>query len=74
MQGSLVKRSWAWLLSGVTLGAGCTAAVLVVVHGSFARGIVVGAVIVLVFGGLAVVLMQLADDPPEPYLPGWWAA
>jgi hypothetical protein len=59
IQWSFVKRSWAWLLSGVALGAAYTAAVLFLVHGSFARGMVVGAAIVLVFGGLAVVVMQL---------------
>jgi hypothetical protein len=64
MQWSFVKRSWAWLLSGVALGAGCTAAVLLVVHGSFARGLVVGAATVLVFGGLAVVVMQLTGSAP----------
>lgn len=64
MQWSFVKRSWAWLVSGVALGAGCTAAVLLVVHGSFARGLVVGAATVLVFGGLAVVVMQLTGSAP----------
>jgi hypothetical protein len=59
IQWSFVKRSWAWLLSGVAIGAACTAAVLFFVHSLFARGMIVGAAIVLVFGGLAVMVMQL---------------
>ncbi|WP_157695295.1 nuclease-related domain-containing protein [Nakamurella panacisegetis] len=52
------------MLSGVGLGAGGTAAVLLFVHGSFARGMVVGAAFVLVFGGLAVLVMQLTGTAP----------
>jgi hypothetical protein len=63
LQWSFVKRSSAWLLSGVVLGAACTAAVLLVVHGSFARGMVVGAAIAFHSNPSTRAAFEMFEDP-----------
>ncbi len=46
------------MVGWVLLGAACTAVAMLVVPGPFARGMIVGAAIVMVFGGLAVLVGQ----------------
>lgn len=64
MQWQFVRRSWAWLGSGVLIAAAGTAGLLLLFHDPFQRGLVLGAAVVLTFGGLWTLVVQLTGTGP----------